>query len=330
MEVPGFQLGPLDLEIGAGEYFVLLGPNGSGKTSLLEWVAGFRRARSGKLHVDGFDVTDARPAGRNLAVVFQQSALFPHLSVRGNVAFPLRMAGWAPDRIGARVAEVAELLHVADRLDAPSGRVSGGEARRTALARALALPRRVLLLDEPLAAVDPALHRDLRGELSRLHRRLGLTVLHVTHSIVEARNLGTRIGVLVAGRLEQVGPVAEVFERPLHRGVARALAVSNYVEGMTREEGPTLDVGPGLPVTSVTGRGRRARLFDLALSDAPGSSTRPGEIVGRQLDGRGHEVVWARLDDCDVEVEILLESSGNSTEGQRIHVDFSRARAERY
>lgn len=330
MEVPGFQLGPIDLEVGEGQYFVLLGPNGSGKTSLLEWAAGFRRARSGRLHVGGEDVSDARPAGRRLSVVFQQSALFPHLSVRDNIAFPLRMARWAPDRIAARIAELAELLHVGERLDAPAGRISGGEARRTALARALALPRPVLLLDEPLSAVDPALHRDLRGELSRLQRQLGLTVVHVTHSILEARSLGTHLGVLVAGNVEQVGRIDEVFDRPANRRVARALAVSNFVEDASRDEGPQLDVGPGLPLSSATGRGRRARVFDLSLSESPSAYTRAGEIVGRQVDGHGQEVVWVRLDASDVEVEVPSPNHGNHREGSRAHVSFERARAERY
>jgi ABC-type Fe3+/spermidine/putrescine transport system ATPase subunit len=154
--------------------------------------------------------------------------------------------------------------------------------------------------------------------------------VHVTHSIVEARTLGTRLGVIVAGKLEQVGPVAEVFDRPENRLVARALAVSNFVDGIPSAEGSLLDVGPGLPVAIVSGLGQRARLFDLALADAPGNRTRPGEVVARQVDKSGDESLWVRLDGTDIEIEVHSVSNRNAREGSRVHVDFSHARAERY
>lgn len=330
MELPGFRLGPLDLEVGVGQYFILLGPSGSGKTSLLEWAAGFRRARTGRLWIDGKDVSAESPAARGLAPVFQTSALFPHLSVRDNVAFPLRMARWRPERAAARVAELAELLRITDRLAASPRHLSAGEARRVALARALALPKPVLLLDEPLSAVDPALQRDLRDELSRLHRRLGLTIVHITHSIAEARTIGTHLGVLVAGQVEQVGLIEEVFHRPANRKVARALSVSNYFEAGSGDSGHWLQVGLGLPVASATGDGRRARVFDLALAPAATLQTRPGHVVGWQVEERGRKVVWVRLDDSELEVEVVVDAFSRSTEDPRVHVDFSRARAECY
>ena len=195
------------------------------------------------------------------------------------------MAKHSPDQIRRRVDELTELLRIGHRLDALPNRISGGEARRAALARALALPKPVLLLDEPLSAVDPALHRDLRRELAQLHRHLGLTVIHITHSIAEARSLATEIGVLVSGALEQTGPTADVFERPDNAVVARALTVPNFVEGRIGPDGQSLELEQGsIPIASGRGEGKRARLFDLKLAETAGALTRDAELLGTEID----------------------------------------------
>ncbi|NRA34221.1 MAG: ABC transporter ATP-binding protein [Polyangiaceae bacterium] len=331
LEVPGFTLGPINLEIDEGQYFVLCGPSGSGKTSLVEWTAGFRPAQSGRLLVGGTDVTAMRPAERKLALVFQDSALFPHLSVRDNIGFSLRMAKHSPDQIRRRVDELTELLRIGHRLDALPNRISGGEARRAALARALALPKPVLLLDEPLSSVDPALHRDLRRELAQLHRHLGLTVIHITHSIAEARSLATEIGVLVSGALEQTGPTADVFERPDNAVVARALTVPNFVEGRIGPDGQSLELEQGsIPIASGRGEGKRARLFDLKLAETAGALTRDAELLGTEIDERGRPSAWVRLRESGIELEIELDETLPARDARSVHIDFSESRAEFY
>lgn len=222
--VPGFHLGPLTFKVSAGEYFVLLGPSGSGKTMLMEWMAGFHPATRGKLYVGDIESSELSPQERGLAIVYQDAALFPHMSVRENLAYPLRVRHWHADRIASRVDELAALLQIAHRLDARPARLSGGEARRVGLGRALAAGQKTLLLDEPLTGLEPGLRRELRKEISQLHRELGLTVFHITHDLDEARALADRVGLLVNGRLAQVGTLADLFERPASDAVAHFVA----------------------------------------------------------------------------------------------------------
>jgi len=224
INVPGFQLGPLTFEVSAGEYFVLLGPSGSGKTMLMEWMAGFHRATRGKLYVGAVESSDLSPQERGLAIVYQDAALFPHMSVRDNLSYPLRVRHWQADRIASRVDELAALLQIGHRLDARPARLSGGEARRVGLGRALAAGQKTLLLDEPLTGLEPGLRRELRHEIAQLHRELGLTVFHITHDLDEARALAGRVGLLMKGRLAQVGTLADLSERPANDTVARFMA----------------------------------------------------------------------------------------------------------
>jgi len=220
ISVPGFHLGPLTFSVSAGEYFVMLGPSGSGKTMLMEWMAGFHRAASGNLYVGAVESSDLSPQDRGLAIVYQDAALFPHMSVRDNLSYPLRVRRWDVDRIASRVDELAALLQIDHRLDASPARLSGGEARRVGLGRALAAGQKTLLLDEPLTGLEPGLRRELRREIAQLHRELGLTVFHITHDLEEARSLADRVGLLVNGRLAQVGTLTDLSERPASEAVA--------------------------------------------------------------------------------------------------------------
>ncbi len=224
ISVPGFQLGPLTFEVSPGEYFVLLGPSGSGKTMLMEWMAGFHRATRGQLYVGAVESSLLPPQERGLAIVYQDAALFPHMSVRENLAYPLRVRHWRADEIESRVNELAELLQITHRLDAAPARLSGGEARRVGLGRALAAGQKTLLLDEPLTGLEPGLRRELRQEIAQLHRELGLTIFHITHDLDEARSLADRVGLLVNGRLAQVGSLANLCESPASDVVASFVA----------------------------------------------------------------------------------------------------------
>jgi len=209
-----FALGPLSLRITRGEYWVLLGPSGAGKSMLLETIAGLHPPDRGSIELAGKDVTAAPPEARGVGFVFQHSALFPHLTVRQNIAYGPSVRGAPRADRERRVDELAVTLRLAGVLARPVATLSGGEAQKIAIARALAPHPEVLLLDEPLGPIDHNGRLELQAELRRIHGELGLTMLHVTHSRDEARALATHCALLVGGRLVQAGPVDDVFTRP--------------------------------------------------------------------------------------------------------------------
>ena len=213
-------LADLDLEVAAGEFLVLVGPSGCGKSTALRIVAGLDSPTTGRVFLGGDDVTDWLPQRRDLAMVFQSYALYPHKSVRGNLEFGLRMRRLARAEIEARVIAVAERLELTALLERRPAQLSGGERQRVALGRAIVREPRAFLLDEPLSNLDAKLRGETRTELARLHRRLGATMLHVTHDQEEAMTLGDRIAVLRDGRLLQVGAPMEVYDRPANVFVA--------------------------------------------------------------------------------------------------------------
>ena len=215
----------LDLAIADGEFFVLLGPSGAGKTTTLRLVAGLEQPDAGRLLLGGADLTAAPPAQRDCAFVFQQYSLYPHLSVYDNLAFPLRAPGRRrPEgEIRRRVEEIAATLHIEHKLAQKSTALSGGEMQRVAIGRALVREPRVYLMDEPLSSLDAKLREELRVELRRLQQRTGATFVYVTHDPVEATTLADRIGILEAGRLQQVGTPQQVYMAPDSVQVARRL-----------------------------------------------------------------------------------------------------------
>lgn len=215
----------LDLDAADGEFVVLLGPTGAGKTTTLRLLAGLERADAGQILIAGHEVSALEPAARDVTFVFQQYSLYPHLSVYDNLAFPLRSPArrWDETRIRAKVYEVAALLHIADKLANRSTRLSGGQMQRVAIGRALVRAPQLALMDEPLSSLDAKLRAELRVELKRIQRELGTTILYVTHDQTEAMTLATRIGVLDAGRLVQIGTPREVYERPASTYVASRL-----------------------------------------------------------------------------------------------------------
>jgi ABC-type sugar transport system ATPase subunit len=210
----------LDLEAGDGELLVLLGPSGSGKSTVLRVVAGLEEATAGSVAIGGRDVTRVAPAARNVAMVFQNYALFPHLDVARNIGFGLAARGMGKGELAERVAEAARLAGCDAFLDRKPFRLSGGERQRVALARALARRPDVFLLDEPLSNLDAQLRAETRAELKALHQRVGGTMLYVTHDQVEALTLGDRVAVLRAGELQQLADPDELYRRPANRFVA--------------------------------------------------------------------------------------------------------------
>ena len=211
----------LSLDVRDGEFFVLLGPSACGKTTVLRCIAGLEEPTAGEILIGDQDVTHLSPGARDVAMVFQSHALYPHLSVRGNIAFGLEVRGVPAAEITRRVEQAAGRLGLTAALERRPGALSGGERQRVALARAIVREPRVFLYDEPLGNLDPTLRGELRAELLELHRALGVTVVYVTHDQVEAMTMGQRIAVLAAGRLRQVGPPAEVYGQPADMFVAR-------------------------------------------------------------------------------------------------------------
>ncbi len=242
-----FKLVDICLKVAAGEYFVVLGPSGAGKTLLLQVVAGILPPDKGRVLIDGIDITRAPPEKRNVGYVPQNYALFPHLTVSGNIAFGLKLKKIPEKEIREKVEEIAEKLGIRHLLHRKPRTLSGGEAQRVALARALVIEPKILLLDEPLSAVDPVLRWELRDYLRRIHREFKATVVHVTHDFTEALALADRIAVLNRGKVEQVGAPYEVFYKPKSEFVAWFTRAGNIYRGRARpvEEGLSLvEVGP--------------------------------------------------------------------------------------
>jgi spermidine/putrescine transport system ATP-binding protein len=225
----------VSLDVAPGQFVTLLGPSGCGKTTLLRLVAGFEQADAGAIAISGRDVTRMPPHKRPVNTVFQQYALFPHRTVAGNVGFGLEIEGLARSEVEDRVARALELVRMRDLGQRAISEISGGQKQRVALARALVLEPDVLLLDEPMAALDPRLRKGMQVELKNLQERLRITFLFVTHDQDEALVMADRIAVMSAGRIEQIDGPEELYEQPKTRFVADFLGVSNIFRGTVRE-----------------------------------------------------------------------------------------------
>jgi multiple sugar transport system ATP-binding protein len=203
-----------DLDIKNGEFVVFVGPSGCGKSTLLRMIAGLEDLTSGAIHIDGRDMTDEAPSKRGLSMVFQSYALYPHMSVRGNIAFGLKMAGMPKEEIDAKVAKAADKLNLTEYLDRKPRQLSGGQRQRVAIGRAIVRNPSGFLFDEPLSNLDAALRVNMRLEIMQMHQDLGATMVYVTHDQVEAMTMADRIVVLNRGNIEQVGSPLELYNRP--------------------------------------------------------------------------------------------------------------------
>jgi len=272
----------VSLEIGSGEFAVVVGPSGCGKTTVLRMIAGLESPTAGRILIDGRDVTDLAPRDRDIAMVFQNYALYPHLVVRENIAFGLRMRRVDPVEIAQRVDRVADSLGIGDLLDRRPAQLSGGQRQRVALARAIVREPAVFLFDEPLSNLDAQVRAQTRGELVRLHRRLGTTMVYVTHDQVEAMTMAQRVAVMHAGRLEQLAPPLEVYRAPATLFVASFVGsppINRFVgrvlsDGSAQRFDGALRLRVAAPLSEVATLAVRPEHLSLARPDAGP----PGEV----------------------------------------------------
>lgn len=311
----------LDLDVAPGEVVAVLGPSGSGKTTLLRGIAGLQPLDAGSVLVDGRDLEAVPVHRRGVGLMFQDHALFPHRDVAGNVAFGLRMQGRDRTTTRARVAELLALVGLPGAEDRRIAELSGGEQQRVALARALAPSPSLLLLDEPLGALDRTLRDHLVEELRRLFTEQGLTVVAVTHDQGEAFALADRIVVIDAGRVLQIGPPAEVWRRPTSRRVAKLLGLTNVVDGTAAAGTASTAWGP-LPVPGVAD-GAVAVLVrpDGVRVDAAG----PLEAVVREATFRGSVTVVDLVPDGGPPLRAEVPSSTAPERGARVRVRIDPA-----
>ena len=299
----------LDLEIREGEFLTLLGPSGCGKTTTLRLVAGFIQPTSGTIYLGDDDITAVAPQHRRIGMVFQDYALFPHMTVRENIAFGLEERRYEKRRIPERVDELLDLIRLPDMGDRYPSEVSGGQQQRIAVARAVAFPPRVLLMDEPLGALDLKLREAMQIEVRRIQQELSITTIYVTHDQTEAMNMSDRIAVMNEGVIEQLGTAEEIYRRPASRFVADFVGQINLLRGaVVGEEGDRLAIETagvrvqaskhdGIRHETEVSIGIRPELFravDAAVPD--GMNVLEGRIAGRTFAGNLLHV-YVDLDD---------------------------------
>jgi len=290
-------LSDVSLSLAAGEFVTILGPSGSGKTTLLKVIAGFETADQGRILIDQADITELDPAERNIGMVFQNYALFPHMSVARNVAYPLTMRGMPKAEIATRVSRALDMVALGGLAERLPKQLSGGQQQRVALARATVFQPRLLLLDEPFGALDRKLREQMQIEVRQLQRRLGLTTLFITHDQEEALVMSDRIAVMDRGRVLQVGPPNEIYEAPANPFIADFIGESNIFAGVVEadggntlrvrlEQGPVIEVAGRADLSAYPGQKVRVmvrpeRFVDLAAEE---NSARVNRIDGRVTD----------------------------------------------
>jgi putative spermidine/putrescine transport system ATP-binding protein len=310
----------LDLDIAGGEFLALLGPSGCGKTTALRAIAGFDRPDEGRVLLGGRDITGTPASKRDMGMVFQAYSLFPNLTVAENVAFGLRVRRRAKAERTGRAAELLDLVGLADRGGRYPHQLSGGQQQRVALARALAVAPQVLLLDEPLSALDAQVRVQLREEIRRIQLELGITTVFVTHDQAEALSVADRVGVLRAGRLEQVASPDELYERPATAFVAEFVGTMNRVPA-TLADGEVQLLGARRPLAGAAPASgpvvALVRPESLVVAADPAGT---GRVVTRTFSGASTRILVALADGAEVRVDVASAVSADLTPGTAVTV----------
>lgn len=269
-----FLLKDINLNVNSGEYFIVLGPNGAGKTVLLETIAGMHTVQKGSIFINDKDVSSLKPEKRNIGIVYQGRALFPHLTVGENISFGLKMKRFSKEVIVSKTIKMANMLGINDLLSRMPSTLSGGEKQKVALARALIVKPDLLLLDEPLSALDPLIKETMQQELMNIHQRIGVTVIHVTHDFDISMALGHRVAILNHGQIMQIGTSEDILRHPKSKFVANFTLSRNIFSGeaVSSDDGKvTIDIGNLQFVVSTSLRGRVHALIrpeDIYISDS--------------------------------------------------------------
>jgi spermidine/putrescine transport system ATP-binding protein len=318
-------LGGVSLEIAAGSYTVLLGPSGSGKTTLLSILGGFQHPTSGRVWINGADCTALPPAKRPTATVFQDYALFPHMSIANNVAFGLRMKGIDAETRRRRAAEMLDVVGLTNVLDRKPHQLSGGQRQRVALARALVVEPAVLLLDEPLGALDMKLRRQMQDELKAIQRRVGTAFVHVTHDQEEAMALAQMIVVMNEGRIEDMGPPARVYNRPATRFTANFMGESTIILGKASKTGIVTALGtvpnPGLAPGSAVNIALRPEHFH----ESEGSNSFACEVQDAVFQGSFKRIIATAGPDMRITAKLPATSIAATGKPLRLAIDTAKA-----
>ncbi len=308
----------IDLDIRPGEFFALLGPSGSGKTTTLRILAGLESVDGGRVLLDGEDVTHREPGERDVAMVFQSYALYPHMTVGENIAFPLKMIRTPADRIAGAVREAAERVDIGHLLDRRPGQLSGGQQQRCALARAIVRQPRLFLLDEPLSNLDAKLRLETRAELRRLQRSLGTTAVYVTHDQEEAMTIADRMAVFMEGRIVQVGTPQQVFQRPASVAVAGFIGTPPMNLLPAHLSGGRLRIGEG----TLEAAGHDGREGDVVVGIRPSElRVAPGGLPARVdfVEDFGDSAI-VNLDCTGQRVKMRVPGAGGFAEGMPLHL----------
>ena len=295
-------------EFEEGEFVVVLGPSGCGKSTLLRMIAGLEEVSSGEIHIAGRRVDSMAPKDRGCAMVFQNYALYPHLSVSGNIAYGLRVAGMPRKERQARVLEVSTMLQIDHLLDRKPGHLSGGQRQRVAIARAIAREPRVFLFDEPLSNLDAKLRTAMRSELRKLHDRIGATSIFVTHDQVEAMTLADKIVVVNQGRIAQIGPPHDIYHKPRSRFVADFIGspAINIFDATVQPDGVTAvtSFGLGLPVRGLVADSAAGRRIAVAIRPENLAVEDSGlPVTLEHVEDMGnHKVLFCKAGGCEIRV----------------------------
>ena len=324
----------VDLEVRDKEFVVFVGPSGCGKSTLLRLIAGLEDVSSGQIELDGRDITEVSPAKRDLAMVFQTYALYPHMTVRKNLSFALDLAGTAKDEVQRKVDEAARILELGPLLERKPRQLSGGQRQRVAIGRAIVRHPKIFLFDEPLSNLDAALRVQMRLELARLHQELQATMIYVTHDQVEAMTLADKVVVLNAGRIEQVGAPLELYHHPANLFVASFLGtprmgllkgkvsrIDDHGCDVSLDAGPSVTlprVGPNLRNGAPVTLGIRPEHLELAAPGQPGLS-----VVADVSERLGSDTFCHVLTDSQEPLTLRIRGDLQSRYGERLNLHLA-------